>query len=122
MILDSSGWIELLAGSDRAHLFEPALHADRLVVPAIVRYEVGRYTFHHQGASGRELALTALSKFEQAPVDAWLADTASELVQVHKLAMADALVYATALIMGAELWTQDKDFKQLPNVKYFPKG
>ncbi len=122
MILDSSGWIELLAGSGRAHLFEPALRAERLIVPALVRYEVGRYAFLHEGASGRELALTALSKFEQAPVDEWSADTASELAQVHQLAMADALVYATAQIMGVELWTQDKDFKQLPNVKYFPKG
>ena len=69
VFLDSSGWIELLAGTSRAPLFEPALHVDRLVVPAIVRYEVGRYTFLHQGASGRELALTALSKFEQVPVD-----------------------------------------------------
>jgi len=67
------------------------------------------------------LALTALSKFEQAPVDEWSADTASQLAHVHQLAMADALVYATAQIMGAELWTQDKDFKQLPNVKYFRK-
>ena len=121
MILDSSGWIELLAGSGRAHLFEPALRVEGLIVPAIVRYEVGRYTLLHQGASGCELALTALSKFEQVPVDEGVADTASELAQIHKLAMADALVYATAQIMGAELWTQDKDFKQLPNVKYFPK-
>jgi predicted nucleic acid-binding protein len=35
--------------------------------------------------------------------------------------MADALVYATALIVRAELWTQDKDFERLPNVKYLPK-
>jgi predicted nucleic acid-binding protein len=121
VILDSSGWIELLAGSDRAHLFEPALRAERLIVASIVRYEVGRYAFSHKGAGGRELALTALSKFEQVPVDEGVADTASELAQIHKLAMADALVYATAQIMGAELWTQDKDFKQLPNVKYFRK-
>jgi predicted nucleic acid-binding protein len=122
VILDSSGWIELLAGSGRAHLFEPALRAERLIVPAIVRYEVGRYAFLYEGASGRELALTALSKFEQAPVDEWSADTASQLAHVHKLAMADALVYATAQIASADLWTQDKDFESLPNVKYFPKG
>jgi len=121
VILDSSAWIELLAGSGRAHLFEPALRAERLIVPAIVRYEVGRYALSHRGPSGRELALTALSKFEQVPVDEWLADSASELAQIHKLAMADALVYATATIVSAELWTQDKDFERLPNVKYFPK-
>jgi predicted nucleic acid-binding protein len=122
VVLDSSGWIELLAGTSRAPLFEPALHLDRLVVPAIVRYEVGRYTFLHQGASGRELALTALSKFEQVPVDELLADAASELAHIHKLAMADALVYATARTLGTELWTQDKHFEHLPGVKFFLKS
>jgi predicted nucleic acid-binding protein len=121
VVLDSSGWIELLAGSDRAHLFEPALRAERLFVPSIIRYEIGRYVLSHKGPSGRELALTALSKFEQMSIDADLADTAAELAQTHKLAMADALVYAAALTVGAELWTQDKDFERLPNVKYFPK-
>jgi predicted nucleic acid-binding protein len=122
VVLDSSGWIELLAGSDRAHLFEPALRAERLFVPSIIRYEVGRYVLSHKGPSGRELALTALSKFEQVAIDEAVADAASELAQVHKLAMADALVYAVTQIVRAELWTQDKDFERLPSVKYFPKG
>ncbi len=122
MVLDSSGWIELLAGSDRAQFFEPALRAERLFVPSIIRYEVGRYVLLHRGPSGRELALTALSKFEQMAVDADVADTAAELAQVHKLAMADALVYAEAQIAQAELWTQDKDFERLPRVRFFPKN
>lgn len=121
VVLDSSGWIELLAGSNRAVLFEPALRVDRLIVPSIVRYEVGRYTLLHQGAAGRELALTALSKFEQVAVDDALADSASNLAHVNKLAMADAIVYAVAQILDAELWTQDKDFEHLPGVKFFPK-
>lgn len=121
MVLDSSGWIELLAGSSRAHLFEPALHAKPLVVPSIVRYEVGRYALHHKGAVGRELALTALSKFEQLPIDDAVADTASEMAHAYKLGMADALVYAVAQTAGAEIWTQDRDFERLPNVRYFPK-
>lgn len=121
IVLDSSGWIELLAGSNRAHLFEPALRARRLHVPSIVRYEVSRYALLHKGPGGQELALTALSKFEQVPIDVGVADAASELSQMHKLAMADALVYAAAQIVCAELWTQDKDFERLENVKYIPK-
>ena len=122
IVLDSSGWIELLAGTDRAPLFEPVLRADRLVVPSIVRYEVGRYTFSHKGAEGREVALTALSKFEQVPVDDVVADVALESAHNHKLAMADALVYAVTQVADAELWTQDKHFERLPRVKFFPKG
>jgi len=121
VVLDSSGWIELLAGTNRASLFEPALRADGLSVPAIVRYEVGRYAFRKQGAAGRELALIALSKFAQIPIDDLVADTASELAHTHKLAMADALVYAVAQNLDAELWTQDKHFENLPRVKFFLK-
>lgn len=122
IVLDSSGWIEILAGSDRAALFEPALRVERLLVPSIVRYEVGRYTLLHRGVAGRELALTALAKFEQVSVDDLVADIASELAHAHKLAMADALVYAVAQTLDAELWTQDKHFGHLPGVKFFPKG
>ena len=122
VVLDSSGWIELLAGSDRAALFEPALHAEELLIPAIVRYEVGRYAFIHRGAEGRELALSALSKFDLVPIDAGVADSAAELAHNHKLAMADALVYAVAKIANAELWTQDRHFENLNGVRYFRKG
>lgn len=121
MVLDSSGSIELLAGSDRAHLFEPALKSERLLVPSIVRYEFGRYALLHKCLGSRELALTALSKFQQVPIDADVADAASELAQVHKLAMSDVPVYAVAQIVRAESWTQDKDFERLPSVKCFPK-
>jgi len=122
VVLDSSGWIELLAGSDRAALFEPALHAEELLIPSIVRYEVGRYVFLHRGAEGRELALSALSKFDLVPIDAEVADSAAELAHNHKLAMADALVYAVAKIANAELWTQDRHFENLNGVRYFRKG
>jgi predicted nucleic acid-binding protein len=103
-------------------LFEPVVRVDRLLVPAIVRYEVGRYTLLHQGTAGRELALSALAKFEQIPLNDSLADAASELAHVHKLAMADALVYATAQTLEAQLWTQDKHFEHLPGVKFFLKS
>jgi predicted nucleic acid-binding protein len=121
IVLDSSGWIELLSGSDRAQLYQPALRADRLIVPAIVRYEVGRYTLTHAGQGGSELALRSLSKFEQMPLNEEVADAAALIAHRHSLAMADAIVYASALAIGAELWTQDRHFEKLDAVCYFPK-
>ena len=121
IVLDSSGWIELLSGSDRAQLYQPALRTARLIVPAIVRYEVGRYTLTHAGQSGNELALRSLSKFEQMPLNEEVADAAALIAHRHSLAMADAIVYASALAIGAELWTQDGHFEKLDAVRYFPK-
>ena len=39
----------------------------------------------------------------------------------HPLPLADSIIYAATLLHGATLWTQDEHFKNLPNVKYFPK-
>jgi len=44
-----------------------------------------------------------------------------KLGQEHGLAMADSMILATAQIHHAMLWTQDTDFKSMPNVKYFEK-
>jgi predicted nuclease of predicted toxin-antitoxin system len=35
--------------------------------------------------------------------------------------MADSLIYASAKIANAIVWTQDEDFKGLPGVKYYTK-
>jgi predicted nucleic acid-binding protein len=122
VVLDSSGWIELLGGSPRASLYQPALRAERLIVPAVVRYEVGRYILTHAGESGHELALRSLSKFEQVPLNGEVADAAAQLARRHSLATADAMVYASTLSAGAELWTQDRHFEELAAVRYFPKS
>ena len=37
------------------------------------------------------------------------------------LPLADNIIYATAMLQGATLWTQDQHFKQLAQVRYFPK-
>ena len=121
ILLDSSGWIELLGGTKRADLFEPALKAERLIVPAIIRYEVGRYVLAHSGEVAREMTIRAMAKFEQVAVDRTVADAASLLAAKHKMAMADALIYAVARAQEAELWTQDSHFENLPGVRFFKK-
>jgi predicted nucleic acid-binding protein len=35
--------------------------------------------------------------------------------------MADSIILATAREFNATIWTQDSDFKDMDNVKYFPK-
>jgi predicted nucleic acid-binding protein len=42
-------------------------------------------------------------------------------MNMHKLPMADSIIYATAEIYSADLYTQDKHFENLPRVRYFAK-
>ncbi len=46
---------------------------------------------------------------------------ASDLSKQYKLPMADSIIYATAKIYNAEIYTQDKHFENLPQVHYYPK-
>ena len=120
VILDSSGWIELLADAGRAHFFHPALQGE-LLVPSIVRYEVVRYALHRGPIGGAEAATKALRMFREVPLDGHLADAAARMASRHHLATADAIIYATAQHHAAELWTQDPHFKDLAEVRYFEK-
>lgn len=121
VVLDSSGWIELLVDHGRGGLFEPALYSEELIVPAMVYYEVTRYVLAFGGKQEKERVQAALGKFTQAQIDQKTADLAASLAHQHKLSAADAIIYATSQYFDAELWTQDAHFAVLPMVKYFKK-
>jgi predicted nucleic acid-binding protein len=54
-------------------------------------------------------------------LDEDLSLSAARISNEHKIPMADSIIYATAKKFGATIWTQDDDFKDLPNVKYVQK-
>lgn len=120
-LLDSSGWIEIFAGTERAGLFIPALQKGELLVPSIVIYEVRRYVLNHFSAAFLPKVMAALHSFEIVELTGELAANAADEAKRLKLAMADASIYATAQMYSATIWSQDADLGRLPGVKYFPK-
>lgn len=118
-VVDSSAWLEYLAGSERATLFaEPIERPASLVVPVITLYEVFKKVLRERG---EHLALRISAHMQQGrvvPVDASLALKAATL----DLPLADSLIYATAQAHGATLWTQDAHFQGLPGVRFFAKA
>ena len=121
-VVDSSGWIECFVGGPNAGFFAPPLEdPDGLLVPSITIFEVYRYVLRERG---REEALVVVGWMRESrviPVDGGLAVQAAEAAARHRLPMADSIVYATAVIHGATLWTQDTDFDGLPGVEYPPR-
>ncbi len=117
-VVDSSAWLEYLAGTERAQPFAAAIEdTARLVVPVVVLYEVFKKLRREHG---EHVALRVAAQMQQGrivDVDSTLALHAATL----GLPLADSLVYATALLHGATLWTQDRDFEGRPNVRCFPK-
>ncbi len=121
-IVDSSGWIEFLQGTERAHFFQPALeNLKEVLVPSICLFEVHRLIFKKMGNPAARAAVKKMSDGRVIPLDANLAVKASEAAEKYKLALADGIIYATALSANAELWTQDAHFIDLPGVRYFSK-
>jgi toxin FitB len=120
--LDSSGWIEIAEGGSNAQAFAEALISGTpLIVSTIHFYEIAKYVTREAGAAAADELMAFIGQYTIANITVDLALSAAALSARYKLAMADALIYATAIAHDATLWTQDEDFKELPNVRYFPK-
>ena len=117
-VVDSSGWLEYFADTPRARHFASAVEdTANLIVPAIVIYEVCKKVRRERGEDAALQVAAALQSGTVADIDGSLALEASRL----NLPLADSLIYATARRLGATVWTQDEDFRDLPGVRYFQK-
>ncbi|MFH0789194.1 MAG: type II toxin-antitoxin system VapC family toxin [Pseudomonadota bacterium] len=121
-IVDSSGWLAYFADEPNAkHFLTPLNDSDSLVVPTVTIYEVFKVVLRESGENDALQAVAAMQKGTVVALTASLAIAASKLSIAQALPMADSLVLATAQEFNAILWTQDADFKNISNVKYFPK-
>ncbi len=121
-LVDTCGWLEYLAGTKNAKNFESAiLDTKNLIVPTIVLYEVfKKITLDYN----EDIALEVIAELKQGQVieiNETISIYAAKLSLEKKLPMADALIYATALLHSATIYTQDNHFEGLPSVIYFNK-
>lgn len=122
-VVDSSAWLSYFAGDRNAAIFAEAIEdLDRLLVPSIILTEVFKNVLRQRD---EEAALTVIAHMKQGKVislDSELAIDAANHGVLHKLPLADSIIFATARKYDATVWTQDVDFKGLANVKYHPKS
>jgi len=121
-VVDSSAWLSYFAGDKNAGTFARPIEAiDELLVPSITLTEVFKCIMRQRG---EDVALEAIAHMEQGkvvPLDSALAIDAAVYGLDNKLPLADSIIYATAKKFSALIWTQDADFKALPDVKYYPQ-
>ena len=116
IVLDSSCWIEYLRDSPRAGLFAAAVeNPDRLIVPIITVYEVTKKLKRELSSEIAAQAEALMCRSRGIDIDRALCRVAID----RPLPLADSLIYATAQIHGASLWTQDSHFDGLPGVTFF---
>lgn len=122
-VVDTSAWIEWLTtsapGQKLGKLFPGK---DQCIVPTIVQLELSKWLVRERGEGDADQVIAYTQKCVVVPLDTTIALLAADLHREHKLATADAIVYATARHLGASLLTCDAHFEGLPEVELFPKA
>ncbi len=121
-VVDTSAWIEWLIGGALGKRMTAEFPArDECLVPTIVQLELSRWLHREADEERADSAIAYTQKCVVVPLDTSLALLAAELHRRHRLATADAIVYATAQARNADLLTCDAHFENLPGVAYFRK-
>ena len=122
-VVDTSVWVEWLTGSPLGRKLSKEIPGRaECIVPTIVQLELSKWLLRETGEEQADQMIAYTQKCIVVPLDTALALLAAELQRQHKLATADAIVYATAQSQGAELLTCDAHFARLPSVLYFKKA
>lgn len=121
-LVDTSAWIEWLIASPTGKAMRSAIPArEEWLVPTIVQLELSKWLAREVGEDEADQTVAFTQMCVVAPLDTKIALAAAEICSKHKLATADAVVYATALEYGADLLTCDAQFDGLPSVAFIAK-
>ena len=120
-VLDSSAWIEYFTNGKYAENFAPIIESGEYIVPVISLYEVYKKFLTDYDETEAIRVASHMRKGKLIELNEYLALWAAKLSRDFKLPMADSIILATAYATNSSVWTQDADFKGLPNVNYFAK-
>lgn len=118
ILVDSSGWIDFFTnGKNSEQFFSHLKDLKNVVTPTIVLYEV--YKKMKRDLSEQEAleAAAQMLKTKIVPISEEIALSAADISLEHHLAMADSIVYATALEHHCRVITMDQDFAKLSNAE-----
>jgi len=116
-VVDSSSWIEWVLASPTGHVVKRSLpKRDQWLVPTIIQLELAKWAYRVLDEDKADEVMAFSKTCAVSPLDTRVALTAAAICREHKLATADAIVYATARAHDADLLTCDAHFKDLPNV------
>ncbi|OGW81740.1 MAG: hypothetical protein A3C47_02490 [Omnitrophica bacterium RIFCSPHIGHO2_02_FULL_51_18] len=118
-LIDSSGWAHYFMNGPLAEYYAELVGDPKeLVTPTVVLYEVYKIIKREFDEEKALLASSQIEKTLLVPLSQTIAYRAADFSLEYKMSMADAIIYATADLHGAQIITSDKDFKGLPKVTY----
>jgi predicted nucleic acid-binding protein len=122
-LIDTSAWIEWVVGSPVGLKVAPLLPPDdEWLVPTIVQFELAKWAARLVDDPDQGVDVLAYSRLCQVvPLTTAIALEAAQVGRERRLAVADAIIYATAQTFDADLISCDAHFEGLPGVIYLPK-
>jgi len=121
-LVDTCGWIEWFTEGALIDSFAPYMtDPSELLVPTMVQYELYKWVKRESDESTAHRAVALADDSLIVPLTTEIALMAGDLSLQHKLAFADAVIYASARKYHAELITSDRHFEGLTGVTYLPK-
>ena len=121
-LVDSSGWLEYFTDGKNAKFFVRVIeNTEELMVSTINLYEVYKKILLEKNEDAALQVIGLMQQAKVAEITSSIAIMAAKHSYELKLPMADSLIYSTARTHDATVWTQDADFKDLEEVKYFKK-
>lgn len=122
-MVDSSAWLHYFRDTAVADRVALRITGQPILVPSIVVYEVYKALCRDASEDTADRAAAWLSQQTVVPLDERLALHAADVSLQRRLAMADAIVLATAEVFEAGVLTCDAHFAGLPGVEYIaPEG
>ena len=120
MVVDTSAWIEWLLGSPTGRALGKHLpDRSQWIVPTMVQLELAKW-IRREGRGDVAAEVLALTQ-KCVVVPLWTDIAVSAADQGANLPTADAIIYATARSLGADLLTCDAHFDGLDGVVYVAK-
>ena len=121
-VVDSSAWLEYFGDGSNAGDFASAVEdSAQLVVPTLTLFEVFERTHQLKGEATALEVLAIMLQGRTIELSPILAIEAAKLSLETGLAMAEAIILATARAEDAVLWTQDAHFQGFDKVEYRKK-
>ena len=121
-VVDSSGWLEYFADAKNANFFAHAIENTKdLIVPSISLLEVFKHVLRQRSEKHAFETIECMMQGEVVDLNIALSLSAAKLGIQYKIPLADSIILATSFAYEAVIWSQDADFKDLPNVKYIKK-
>ena len=122
-LVDTCAWIEWIVNGKLASKIQPYLkNLDQIAMPTIIQFELYKWACREHDETFALILIGTTEQTQVLALDTSLALFAADTAKQYKLAMADAIIYASSLKNNLLLVTCDKHFKQLPEVKYLSKA